>query len=1356
MGVHRETLYRRLRALRVKAEAAYSLRHEGRGLQLPLERQVRRTGLPGTSAWEGKVASRWAPRTLAGFGVPQPRSADQVLAMVAVWESWTGARTLEDDGRVRSAWLASDAGGRDWQRLLEAAHRENAGAIRRKASEASASASGEEAEADAAVERYFARLVQTCGRLNLDVLGGSERAGEQPAIRLPQVFEAPPASWDPPKPDLPARLWQELMERGEIPAEELPPGLRAEQVQAWRGSRVERPPVPVLEAVASPKGRRLVLLGDPGAGKSTLSRYLALALAGGLPEVPSALRELVTSGTVPVVVELRRLADGKQWQGRTVEDFWEEFNATERMRLPRHVLEYLLERTHRPVLVVFDGLDEIFDPCRRAEVARQVAAFAEVHAHVRVVVTSRVIGFGPEVFADAGFSRAKIDDLPRRQIESFIRRWYAAAHPAEPGEASRLSERLISAVRGFASVAELAGNPLLLTILASIGLGATIPRDRRQVYRHAVEVLTGRWDRDAKHLALPRQHHPEVAAALDELDMGLLQELLERLARRLQESASTPDGSPLISRDDLTAMIADYVTTDMNYEPNVGRIVAHAMVERLQDRAFLLHPYGAGMYGFVHRTFLEYLAARELGQRYAGREWPPEQLIDMLAERAGNPVWHEVILLFIGQISRQAEAEHAGFIARLLRLHRISGAGQGPDQPPTFLELAVRALAEAHRIPRAPSQNEDHPELSLAIQSNAVIDALIAHLGKKPASSLDGAIPALMSFPWSWTGRERFLRWHRAEVDNGPSDTPHALAAALCRTPQEIIHLARLPWPNQGASTALRTLGERWPELEEVHAAVLDAARDTGTEARDTALEMLAQHWPDREETYAIVLGAARDTSAFTRHNALEALAHHWPDREEAYATVLDATRDTSAFTADIALEVLADHWPDREETYTTVLDAARSTDSLISNTTLRVLAQYWPDREETYAAVLGIARGPHTRIDIRGTTLYVLAQHWPDREDAYTTVLDIARDTTTSIRGAALSVLGEYWPDQKDSYTAVLDAARDTTAPNRGTALHLLTRHWPDREDTYTTVLGAARDTTAPDRGTALSMLGEYWPDQEDAYTTVLDAASDPTTDAHHIALGVLVKQWPDREGTHRTILGAARDTRTDTSTRDTVLRGLARHWPDREDTYTAVLGAAHDTTAHTRNTALRLLAHHWPDREDTHTTVLKATHDTTAHTRVTALNVLTRHWPDREDTYTAVLGAAHDTTAHTRDTALHLLTRHWPDREDTYTTVLDATDTYTRATALRALAQRWPDREGALTRVAHAAATLSETNNLPLKLLTLAWPDHPETRRILLELAEKGVAETDVRIALRYTENFTRNPSPTPTQEGGRPQPR
>ncbi|WP_432113965.1 NACHT domain-containing protein [Streptomyces sp. S1] len=1361
MGFHRETLYRRLRALRIKAEATYRERHGSGGLQAPLEQQVRKTGLPGTSTFEGKVASRWAPKDIASFNTPQPDSFEQVLAVVAVWESWTDARTLDSDGRVRPAWLASEAR-RDWQRLLDSAWQETANGRRR-----TPTATGMEAEADAAVARYFERLVVTCGRLNLDVLGGSERAGEQPKIRLRQVFEAPPASWDPPKPELPARLWQELVERGEVPAEELPPGLRAEQVKEWRRTRVERPPVPVLEAVSSAQGQRLVLLGDPGAGKSTLSRFLALAIAGGLEEVPAELRGLVEAGTVPVVIELRHLAD-ERWRGRTVEDFWEEFDSTERMCLPRNVFEYLLERTHRPVLVVFDGLDEIFDPGRRAAVARQVAAFAEVHEHVRVIVTSRVIGFTGEVFANAGFAQAKLEDLPRRQIESFIRRWYIAAHCDDLNEASRLSERLINAVRGFTSVAELAGNPLLLTILASIGLGTTIPRDRREVYRHAVDVLTSRWDRDAKHLPLPRQDHPDVAAAIDELDMGLLQELLQRLARRLQESAGSPEGSPLIPRGDLTDMIAEYVVTDMNYPQHVGRIVAGAVVTRLHERAFLLHPHGAGMYGFVHRTFLEYLAARELNRRYAGREWSPEELIDMLADRATNPVWHEVILLFIGEISSQAEAEHATFIARLLHMHRRRSTHVYHQKSGStkFLELAIRVLAEAHRIPRAPARPGKHPEKSLAIQSNAVIDTLTAHLSEFPWAELNGAVPAMMSFPWSWTGRERYQRWYRTEIPSDSGNGKDVLAASLCRTPQEAGRLAQVPWGYWAGNAAVRVLGERWPDRDETYTAILNTARNTnaGSYARTAALQLLGERWPDRDDTYTTILEAARDknNNDTIRDSALEVLGERWHDRDDAYTTVLDTVHDTDTSTPirDVALQVLAKRWPNRDDTYTTILEIARNRDSNSRDVAVRALGEQWPDRDDTYTTVLEVARDNNDNASDYGrgyacsTALEVLEEQWPDRDDTYTTVLEAARDKNNNnndTQVTALQLLGERWADQNDTYTTVLEAARDNNNNDtQVTALQLLWERWPDRDETYTAILNTIRNTNAGSyaRTTSLRLLGERWPDRDDTYTTILEAARDNNAGntIRDSALEVLGERWHDRDDAYTTVLDTVHDTDTSTPIRDVALQVLAKRWPNRDDTYTTILEIARNRDSNSRDVAVRALGEQWPDRDDTYTTVLEVARDNndnaSDYARITALRLLGEQWPDREDAYTTVLETARNTSDNgtTRSTALQMLAQWWPDRDDTYITVLETArntsdNGTTRDSALYMLAQRWPDLEAAWDcAVIHFTEKGKEVTDSLLKTLTLAWSEKSRMEEFLLKLAKEQPDNTVINSSLSY----------------------
>jgi predicted NACHT family NTPase len=61
--------------------------------------------------------------------------------------------------------------------------------------------------------------------------------------------------------------------------------------------------------------------------------------------------------------------------------------------------------------VVFDGLDEIFEPKRRNAVARQIDWFAKSHPRVRVAVTSRLIGYDRTVLDRAGFTTLMLDRL---------------------------------------------------------------------------------------------------------------------------------------------------------------------------------------------------------------------------------------------------------------------------------------------------------------------------------------------------------------------------------------------------------------------------------------------------------------------------------------------------------------------------------------------------------------------------------------------------------------------------------------------------------------------------------------------------------------------------------------------------------------------------------------------------------------------------------------------------------------------------------------------------------------------------------------------------------------------------------
>ncbi|MBH5134650.1 NACHT domain-containing protein [Streptomyces sp. HB-N217] len=903
--------------------------------------------------------------------------------------------------------------------------------------------------------------------------------------------------------------------------------------------------------MADPQAERIVLLGDPGAGKTSLVRFLALALTG--TNIPESLANL--AGRLPVVIELRKYAEA-QWRERTFEDFLDRLSAMEQMAVPRQVLDVFLRTGH--ALVFFDGLDELFEPAMRAEVSRRIAAFADRYPRVRIVVTSRVIGYQRGELDRVGFQHYMIQDLTVPQIGRFAKNWYDTVCPHDPVAARRLCKRMIYAVDHSRPIRELAGNPLLLTILSIIGRRQELPRDRQGVYEHAVAVLIARWDQHAKHLRTPAG-----AQALEYLEDRDRHELLRLLARQMQDGAGGIAGNH-IHGPELEETFKTYLQEHYELPLTQATVAAREMLRQFRERNFILSRFGGEVYGFIHRAFLEYLAAADIAHRYAqDREWTQDELIqEVFARRASDPAWHEVLLLLVGQIG---ERDAARAIDNFLELHRRRSVSSDCG----MLVLAVRALAEVRKIGL------------LAPQSKAVIDALIADAedlnsgpkSRTPRVRVGAALPALATFAIHWSGRQRYLRWFHLRGQF--LDSAYASAAVAC----SLYHDRDIPtilathgWAPEVRSAVLKLLAERWADDPSTRELVYErATAESDAEARGTALRLLAEHWADDPSTRELVYErATAESDAEARGTALRLLAEHWADHASTRELIDNQARtDFKNAPRTTALRLLAEHWTDDPSTRELVYERATVDPDSDATAALRLLSEHWPDDPATRELM-------HDRFTAedwfsRFNVLMYLTEHSAEESATRRRVYDLAAcDPEWIMRFLALHLIFGNWPD--DPATRELVFERATAEPKdgpRGMALTLLAERWA--EDPATRELVFERATADPDsgpRGMALTLLVEHWVDDPAARELVYsrataDLAPEIRKDALH---------WWICEESGEALARDRAVADSDSKVRLAAVRAISFGWPARS----ATAALLHDRARADEDETVRTAASH------------------------------------------------------------------------------------------------------------------------------------------------------------------------------------
>ena len=407
-------------------------------------------------------------------------------------------------------------------------------------------------------------------------------------------------------------------------------------------------PIPLQEAMEL--HRRLFVVGDPGAGKSTFLRRVTFQLC----------RDWTESAPLPLRIEAAVLSTyiaqqhTKTGPADAASPDWIPLFLGAQCEEKNRGLgaDYFRAKMKAGgCVVLLDGLDETPDEPSRLQMAKLIRAVAEAFDGCRFVVTSRPEGKVPI----AGFEEALIGDLEPEAIRAFLAKLAKQLYAEDETRERTFREELEAAVNGRREIRRMTRNPVMLTALAVLQHNnVKLPEKRVDLYASILEWLSKQRARPGRlpaadcllrlrELALEMQKHEEGRRKQVPLAWAG-----EKLAKRF--------GNREAAERFLRAEQAD----------------SGIVVSRGREIAYW------------HLTFQEFLAALEI----AGWEDADQHELLLGGEplsaepRIYQPEWRETVLLYGGLLHNRGPRPVDALLRKVL---------DGMGSQPSLVKLAARA-----------------------------------------------------------------------------------------------------------------------------------------------------------------------------------------------------------------------------------------------------------------------------------------------------------------------------------------------------------------------------------------------------------------------------------------------------------------------------------------------------------------------------------------------------------------------------------------------------------------------------------------------------------------------------------------